>query len=250
MTIGNLGNKYSSRLLTAVLFSLSALWLSCTQADVADANMDADVAGILKAVSKRLADSEALQFEATILFNTLEQDNKDMFEVRIQYFVQRPNKLRVRGRRDDGSRFSAWYDGQTFSTLESDLNTYSEVNVPGSIDDLLDSLIGDVELPLADLLYSDPFASFTRQLVKGVNRGRRTVSGELCDYLSLETEESHFQIWVTAGGDPTPRRFVVNHFEVPGAPQLIAELTNWNFAPKLDDAMFQFTPPPGATREP
>lgn len=246
----SLTNELYLRLLAAVLLVSPAVWPPCTHADETKTNMDANAARALKAVSQRLADAKSLQFESSILFNTVEQQAKEVFEIRMQYFVKRPNRLHVRGLRDDGSQFSVWYDGKAFSTFEPDLNTYSTVDAPDAIDGLMDSLTGDAALPLADLLYSDPFASFTRQLVSGLHRGQRSINGELCDYLSFKTEESHFQIWITVGHTPTPRRFVVNHFNVPGAPQLIADLSNWDLAPKLDDAMFQFKPPKGATRKP
>lgn len=90
---------------------------------------------------------------------------------------------------------------------------------------------GEIQTPVLDQLAAEGMRfsnfhvlptcslSFTRQIVSGLHRGQRMVNGELCDYLSLK-------IWITAGNDPTPRRFVVNYFNVPGAPQLIADLSN------------------------
>jgi hypothetical protein len=45
-----------------------------------------------------------------------------------------------------------------------------------------------------------------------------------------------------------PRRIVITYKEENGQPQFSADLSNWNLAPDLSDALFSFTPPNGAKR--
>jgi hypothetical protein len=45
-----------------------------------------------------------------------------------------------------------------------------------------------------------------------------------------------------------PRRIVITYKDEPGQPQFWADASNWNLAPEISDALFEFTPPSGADR--
>jgi hypothetical protein len=57
-----------------------------------------------------------------------------------------------------------------------------------------------------------------------------------------------FQVWVAQGGEPLPRRIVITYKDETGQPQFWADLSNWNLAPDVSDALFAFAPPNGAER--
>jgi hypothetical protein len=57
-----------------------------------------------------------------------------------------------------------------------------------------------------------------------------------------------FQVWVAQGNEPLPRRIVITYKDENGQRQFWADLSNWNLAPDLSDALFAFTPPNGAER--
>jgi hypothetical protein len=59
-----------------------------------------------------------------------------------------------------------------------------------------------------------------------------------------------FQVWVAQGSQPLPRRIVITYKDEPRQPQFWADLSNWNLAPEVSDALFTFTPPEGADRIP
>ena len=56
----------------------------------------------------------------------------------------------------------------------------------------------------------------------------------------------HRQIWIEVGPRPVPRRLVITYKDEPGSPQYIAELSGWNFQPRLSDHYFTFRPPIGS----
>jgi hypothetical protein len=58
---------------------------------------------------------------------------------------------------------------------------------------------------------------------------------------------SDFQVWIEAGARPLPRKLVITTLSDPTQPQHSMLLT-WTLNPKLDEAEFKFTPPPGAQR--
>jgi hypothetical protein len=53
-------------------------------------------------------------------------------------------------------------------------------------------------------------------------------------------------MWVAQGEQPLPLRVIITYKKDTGQPQFSANLSNWNLAPKIDDAAFAFSPPEGA----
>jgi hypothetical protein len=70
-----------------------------------------------------------------------------------------------------------------------------------------------------------------------------------CDHLAARTAGGvDFQVWVAQGSEPLPRRIVITYKDEKGQPQFWADLSKWNSAPDVSDALFAFTPPSGAER--
>ena len=55
------------------------------------------------------------------------------------------------------------------------------------------------------------------------------------------------QAWISDGAAPVLLKIVITYREEAGQPQFRAVLSDWNFAPKVDEAVFAFVPPPSAT---
>jgi hypothetical protein len=74
--------------------------------------------------------------------------------------VEKPNRFRFESDSDKGYR-TAWYDGQSLTIYDEDLNVYATFDAPNTIDATLD-LIADrgIVLPLDDLLYSQPWPAW------------------------------------------------------------------------------------------
>ena len=67
-----------------------------------------------------------------------------------------------------------------------------------------------------------------------------------CDHLAVRTAGGvDFQVWIAQGSEPLPRRIVITYKDEHGQPQFWADLSNWNLAPDVFDALFAFTPPYG-----
>jgi hypothetical protein len=76
-----------------------------------------------------------------------------------------------------------------------------------------------------------------------------TITDMPCDHLAVRTAKGvDFQVWVAQGNEPLARRIVITYKDEAGQPQFWADLSNWNLAPEVSDALFTFTPPAGAER--
>ena len=56
-----------------------------------------------------------------------------------------------------------------------------------------------------------------------------------------------WQIWITTGSKPLPRKVVVTNRTDEARPQSVS-LIDWNLKPTFKDSVFKFTPPKGATK--
>ena len=103
-----------------------------------------------------------------------------------------------------------------------------------------------ISVPIADLVYSDPYQSLIDRVVSGYEIGLHSVEGVPSHHLVFSQESIDWQIWVEDGAQPVPRKLVITYKNEPGSPQYTAILSEWNFKPRVSDQYFKFQPPPGS----
>jgi hypothetical protein len=203
---------------------------------------------VLRAMSARLAGLDRFAFEAEESFDEIPdgEPRTQLTNVR-RVALQRPNRLAVDSEGDTLQR-AAWYDGQTATILDKAHNTYGQAEVPPTIDAALDALAEryGIESPLVDFLYRDPYAILTERVRLGRYVGLHRAAGALCHHLVFVQDTIEWQIWIDAGDDPLPRKFVITYVREPSEPQYTAVLRKWNLAPVFPAGLFTFEAPPGA----
>ena len=75
--------------------------------------------------------------------------------------------------------------------------------------------------------------------------GKAVVGGVKCDHLLFSRPGVDFQVWVAEGKQPWPRRYIVTETGTPALLSITTVLRDWNLAPAVDDAQFNFVPPKG-----
>ena len=113
--------------------------------------------------------------------------------------------------------------------------------IDGALDRLFE--VYGSSVPLADLLYADPYRTLMEHVESGFVVGKNSVDGTPCHHLAFMQEGLDWQIWIADGPRPVPLRLVITYVDEPGAPQYIAELSKWDFQPRLSDHYFTFRPP-------
>ncbi|UCG32690.1 MAG: DUF2092 domain-containing protein [Phycisphaerales bacterium] len=163
--------------------------------------------------------------------------------------VRRPDRITAQ-LVGDGLNERLWYDGRTLSIHNRDENSYAVLEVPDNIDQMIDYVARTfgVVMPLADLLFSDLHESTLKDVWFGFYVGLHDVLGAPCHHLAFRQNAVDWQIWIEAGDKPLPRKLVITYKSVPGQPEFIAFLDEWNFSPELPDEVFIFAPPAGATK--
>ena len=130
------------------------------------------------------------------------------------------------------------------------LNAYASVDMPGTIDAVLDRIASDygVVLPLSDLLYTDPYATLMDGVLYGKYLGLHQAAGVACHHLTFGQDGMEWQIWIDAGAQPLPRKLAIAYWEDAGVPQYQAVLRRWTLEAKVAPDEFVFKAPAGAKR--
>jgi hypothetical protein len=203
---------------------------------------------ILTAMTDYLAASPTVSFDVDTSFEIVTTDDQKLaIASSASVVVQRPDKLRVI-RRGGFDTVQLVFDGTTFSVLSGETNTYGQGEMPGSVDQLIDTLRDSYghPLPAADLLGSDAAAVLLEDVTGMRDLGSGVIRGQECDHLAFRTPEVDWQIWIAQGEVPHPCRLVITSHKVTGWPQYTLDFSAWGAGGAKAD--FTFAAPEGATK--
>jgi hypothetical protein len=233
-------------------FRIRSIVLAATLALVAPMSASAASPDDAKDILKRMTDYIAAQKSISAKYDSdievvTTQGQKISFASSGQLLLQRPDKLRA-SRSGGYSNVDMVFDGKTLSILGKNLNSYSQVDSPGSVEKLVEAIRDrtDAALPGADLFSS--YAEMTRDVTSAQHIGRGVVGGVECEHLAFRTPDVDWQVWVQLGPNPIPRKYIITSKQVTGAPQYTVQINDWqtDVAPPADS--FAFTPPAGAKK--
>ena len=117
--------------------------------------------------------------------------------------LNRPDKIRAT-RSGGFVDAETLFDGKTLTLLGKNAKKYAQVDVPGTIDHLIDELKDkyDRPLPAADLLISNSYAVLMEDVYNSKDLGSGVINGTECDFLAFRKDEVDFQIWIAQGDRP------------------------------------------------
>jgi hypothetical protein len=203
---------------------------------------------ILQAMGQYLKTAETFTFHAEITHEeVLESGRKLQYSASNNIMVQRPNRIRA-DYWGDLRKSSFWYDGKNVTLLHIDKNLYATFSAPKDIDATVDFAVEKygISIPIADLVYSDPYAVLIENVRSGFYEGLHIVSGVKCHHLAFTQENIDWQIWVEDGPQAVPRKLVITNKDLPAWPQYTAILSDWDFSVRLPDILFTFEAPDNA----
>ena len=238
--------KMLVRFMSAVVLSLIVL-LGTSAGVRAD---EADARRLLKAMSDYMAAQKSLSFGYDA---TLEVVTKDEQKLALassgNLTLNRPDKIRVT-RSGGFADVEMSFDGNTLTLLGKNLNLYTQLDVPGTIDHLVDELKDTYNrpLPAADLLLSNAYDELMRDVVDVKDLGSGVVGGVECDYLAFRTKDVDWQIWIAQGKRPYPCRYVITSKHLSSMPQYTIQLRDWKTGGEVAAADFGFKNPTKADK--
>ena len=205
---------------------------------------------LLKAMTDYVGSQKAISFEYDANLEVVTKDKQRLaLAASGTVSLVRPDKIRAT-RSGGFVDIETSFDGKTLTLLGRNKNVYTQVEMPGSIDHLVNELQHkyDRPLPAADLLLTDAYEGLMAAVVDVKDLGSGVIGGTECDYLAFRTEEVDAQIWIAQGARPYPCRYVITSKRVTEGPQYSIQIRNWKTGGEVAPAAFGFKAPPGARR--
>jgi hypothetical protein len=210
---------------------------------------DADAAGrILKAMSDYLTSQAGFSAEFDVDLEVITPEvQKVQFSSTGKVTLGRPDRLRAE-RLGGYTHVELVFDGKMLTIVDRDRNVFAHVEMPGTVDLLVDRLRRDlgIEMPGADLLLSNVYDELSAGIIDAKHIGRGVVDGVECEHLAFRNADTDWQIWIEVGDRPVPCKYVITSKTLAAAPQYTLRIHSWIFDPAPGADSFQFAPPEGA----
>ena len=240
----------SSRFRSALPIAAATAWLVLSGTPIAAAQeaIDPDAAGVLASMQTYLGGLQSFTAQYDAEIDTIShQGEKLTFLSSGELAVERPGKLYA-SRKGAFANAEFFLDGTNVTIFGSKLKSY--IRFPATtIDEAIDALRNSTgfDAPGADLLAAKPLDSSVTDIVSGAHIGMAYISGVEVHHLAFRGRTVDWQLWVQAGDQPLPLKYVITSKWQFGAPQYSLRISNWNVAPQIEAARFTFTPPADAT---
>jgi hypothetical protein len=238
--------KMFARWMVAVALSLIVL-LGTSAGVSAD---EADAKRILKAMSDYMGAQKSLSFDFDATLEVVTKDDQKLALASSgSVTLSRPDKIRVT-RAGGFADVEMSFDGKTLTLLGKNRNLFTQLDVPGTIDHLVDELRDTYQrpLPAADLLLSNSYDALMADVVDVKDLGSGVIGGVECDHLAFRKDEVDFQIWIAQGKHPYPYRYVITSKLISGEPQYTVQTRDWKTGGEVAATDFSFKNPTKADK--
>lgn len=203
---------------------------------------DAYARKTLKAMSDYMTAQGNLSFEYDA---TLEVVSKDAQKLAIvssgSIVLNRPDKIYAK-RNVGFADVASSFDGKTLTIFGKNLNMYAQVEIPGTVSNLIAVLHEKYNrpLPAADLLLPDPYTFLIQDVYNVKDLGVGVVGGVECDYFAFRAKEVDWQIWIAQGDRPYPCRYTINSKDIEGQPEYTVQIRDWKSGNDVAATDFSF----------
>ncbi len=243
-------NRLNLRM-TAVLLAVGVLGLSVTVSTEVRAQtpaVDPAATQILKRMTDYLGSLKQFSVHTqNTIEDVLDSGQRIDLDVSASVVLSRPNKLRAE-RKADPINQVFYYNGKTLTLYNPSYKVYATESAPDTIEGMLDFARESLGLvmPVGDLLYRNAYPLLMQDVTSAVVVGKAVIRGVKCDHLLFSRPGVDFQVWVSDSGRPLPYKYVVTDTGTPALLSITTFMSDWNVAPAVADARFNFAPPQGA----
>jgi hypothetical protein len=215
-----------------------------------DAKIDSTALLLLDRMSDVIGDLGSCSFRLNASFDTSDLDYGLIKQFgTYEVYLSGPDKLVVNSTGAKGHH-QFWYNGSQLSYYSYDENNYAVLDAPSTILQTIDSVNKNfgIEFPAADFFYP----TFTDDLIRNSDKiaylGQTEIMGKNCFQILARSKETSIQVWISNDVFNLPVRYSITYRNLDGNPQYEATFSDWQINPDLPVNMFNFLPPPGATK--
>ncbi len=235
---------------TGMAASAAALILAIGLGAPAAVADEAEAKSMLKAMSDYLAAQKVISFSYDTNLEVVTKDHQKLLLASSgEVDLTRPDKFRAM-RSGGFADVEMVFDGKTLTVLRKDANTYAQVDIPGTLDHLVDELRDKYKRPVpgADLLLSNVYDELMRDVDDVKDLGSGVIGGTECDHLAFRAKEVDWQIWIAQGANPYPCRYIITTKGVDQGPQYSVQISDWKTGDQVASGDFAFTAPADAKK--
>jgi hypothetical protein len=205
---------------------------------------------LLKAMTDYMAAQTAISFDYDATLEVVTEDGQKLALASSgDVTLNRPDKIRA-SRSGGFADIETVFDGTTLTVLGKNKNVYTQVEIPGSIDHLVDELKDKYNrpLPAADLLLTNAYDELMANVVDVKDLGSGVIGGIECDHLAFRAKEVDWQIWIAQGDRPYPCRYSIASKLIDGDPQYSVQVSDWKTGDEVATDSFSFEAPADAKK--
>jgi hypothetical protein len=197
---------------------------------------------LLKAMSDYMAAQTAISFGFDSNLEVVTKDHQKILLASSGTIdLKRPDKIRMT-RVGGFANAEIIFDGKTLTVVGKNANAYAQVEIPGTLDHLIDELHDTYHRPVpgADLLLSNVYDQLMPKVTDAKDLGSGVIGGKECDHLAFRTKDVDWQIWIAQGVQPYPCRYMITAKDVDQAPQYSVQIRDWKTGNKVKPDNFAF----------
>jgi hypothetical protein len=213
-------------------------------------SIDPQADAVLQKMSDFLSGQERFTFYSESTVDELQVSGQMIqFARGANVTVKRPGSMVAEVSGDRRSLKFFYHDGKAV-LHDVGLKFFAELAVPPTLEKAMPYTFENfnLEAPFAYFIYPKAYNYLTKDVIEGRYLGIHRVLGIPCHHLAFRTGEVDWQVWIDAGEQPLPRKFVRTEKRIAGAPQFTALLTHWDLNPSLNDKTFLFEKPEDAVQ--
>jgi len=211
---------------------------------------EADARRLVKAMSDYMASQKAISFAYDSILEVVTTDKQKLgLASSGTVALNRPDKLRAT-RTGGFVDVEMLFDSKTLTLFGKNTNLYAQVDIPGTIDQLIDELHEKYNrpLPAADLLMTNVNDELMSEVVDVKDLGSGVIGGTECDHLAFRNQDVDWQIWIAHGDRPYPCRYVITTKLIAHSPQYSIQLRDWKTGDEVAADDFSFKNPTKAQK--
>jgi hypothetical protein len=238
--------RFKSLKLRGPCISIAMLALTILLGTLGQAKAEvADAKRIVKAMSDYMAGEKAISFGYDSILEVVTKDHQTIALASSgTVLLRRPDKVRAT-RRGGFADVEMLFDGKMLTMFGKNAKLYAQMDIPGSVDHLIDELKDkyDRPLPAADLLMTDINGQLMPDVTDIKDLGSGVIGGIECDHFAFRNKEVDWQIWIAQGDHPYPCRYVIKSVKIPDGPSYSIQIRDFKTGDKVaaDDFAFQNT---------
>jgi len=203
---------------------------------------EADAKRLLKAMSDYMAAQKAISFEFDATLGVVTKDEQKLALASSgTVILNRPDKLRAT-RSGGFADVEMLFDGKVLTLFSKYPNHYARIEVPGTVDHLIDELQNKHNKPVpgADLIMSNTYDELMLDVTDTKDLGSGVIDGVECDHLAFRKKDTDWQIWIAQGDRPYPCRYVITSKLIADSPEYSLQIRDWKTGNEAGSGDFVF----------